>query len=105
MLAAGCWLLSSPMKRVRSFPENLSLSGLAVLPSVSAVMSSPSSRKRVCAGTDSLLIVVPSVSFWPPASLCANRLGYDSETSFSRAFKRIIGHPPSEARYAAGDFA
>jgi AraC-like DNA-binding protein len=28
----------------------------------------------------------------------ANRLGYDSEASFSRAFKRIIGHPPSEAR-------
>ncbi|MFL6632909.1 MAG: AraC family transcriptional regulator [Massilia sp.] len=30
----------------------------------------------------------------------ANRLGYDSEASFSRAFKRIIGHPPSEARVA-----
>lgn len=30
----------------------------------------------------------------------ANRLGYDSEASFSRAFKRIIGHPPSEARLA-----
>jgi len=28
----------------------------------------------------------------------AHRLGYDSEASFSRAFKRIIGHPPSEAR-------
>lgn len=28
----------------------------------------------------------------------ASRLGYDSEASFSRAFKRIIGHPPSEAR-------
>jgi AraC-like DNA-binding protein len=28
----------------------------------------------------------------------ANRLGYDSEASFSRAFKRVIGHPPSEAR-------
>jgi AraC-like DNA-binding protein len=30
----------------------------------------------------------------------ANRLGYDSEASFSRAFKRIIGHSPSEARVA-----
>ncbi|KQY05849.1 AraC family transcriptional regulator [Massilia sp. Root133] len=30
----------------------------------------------------------------------ANRLGYDSEASFSRAFKRVIGHPPSEARVA-----
>jgi AraC-like DNA-binding protein len=28
----------------------------------------------------------------------ASRLGYESEASFSRAFKRIIGHPPSEAR-------
>lgn len=28
----------------------------------------------------------------------AERLGYDSEASFSRAFKRIIGHPPSAAR-------
>lgn len=28
----------------------------------------------------------------------ANRLGYDSEASFSRAFKRIIGHSPSEER-------
>lgn len=31
----------------------------------------------------------------------ADRLGYDSEASFSRAFKRIIGHPPSAARGAA----
>ena len=30
----------------------------------------------------------------------ANRLGYDSEASFSRAFKRIIGHSPSEEREA-----
>lgn len=30
----------------------------------------------------------------------ADRLGYDSEASFSRAFKRIIGHPPSAARGA-----
>jgi AraC-like DNA-binding protein len=28
----------------------------------------------------------------------AERLGYDSEASFSRAFKRVIGHPPSAAR-------
>lgn len=33
-------------------------------------------------------------------AVVANRLGYDSEASFSRAFKRIIGHPPSEARAA-----
>ncbi|BBI49316.1 hypothetical protein HORIV_17370 [Vreelandella olivaria] len=33
-------------------------------------------------------------------AVAANRLGYDSEASFSRAFKRIIGHPPSEAREA-----
>ncbi|XZG70288.1 AraC family transcriptional regulator [Chitinibacteraceae bacterium HSL-7] len=31
-------------------------------------------------------------------AVAADRLGYDSEASFSRAFKRIIGHPPSEAR-------
>jgi AraC-like DNA-binding protein len=31
-------------------------------------------------------------------STAAERLGYDSEASFSRAFKRIIGHPPSTAR-------
>lgn len=30
----------------------------------------------------------------------AERLGYDSEASFSRAFKRIIGHPPSAERPA-----
>lgn len=31
-------------------------------------------------------------------TVAANRLGYDSEASFSRAFKRIIGHPPSAMR-------
>lgn len=31
-------------------------------------------------------------------SVVADRLGYDSEASFSRAFKRIMGHPPSLAR-------
>jgi AraC-like DNA-binding protein len=31
-------------------------------------------------------------------AVAANRLGYDSEASFSRAFKRIVGHPPSEVR-------
>lgn len=30
----------------------------------------------------------------------ADRLGFDSEASFSRAFKRVIGHPPSKARGA-----
>lgn len=34
-------------------------------------------------------------------SVAADRLGYDSEASFSRAFKRVIGHPPSAARGAA----
>jgi AraC-like DNA-binding protein len=28
----------------------------------------------------------------------ARRLGYDSEASFSRAFKRVLGHPPSHFR-------
>jgi AraC-like DNA-binding protein len=31
-------------------------------------------------------------------AVAASRLGYDSEASFSRAFKRIIGHPPSASR-------
>jgi AraC-like DNA-binding protein len=31
----------------------------------------------------------------------AARLGYDSEPSFSRAFKRIVGKPPSELRRSA----
>lgn len=31
-------------------------------------------------------------------SVAADRLGYDSEASFSRAFKRVIGHAPSAAR-------
>lgn len=34
-------------------------------------------------------------------AVAANRLGYDSEASFSRAFKRIIGHAPNLARRAA----
>jgi AraC-like DNA-binding protein len=33
-------------------------------------------------------------------AVAADRLGYDSEASFSRSFKRIIGHPPSAARGA-----
>lgn len=33
-------------------------------------------------------------------AVAAERLGYDSEASFSRAFKRVIGHPPSTARAA-----
>ena len=32
-------------------------------------------------------------------AVAADRLGYDSEASFSRAFKRIIGHPPSASRH------
>lgn len=35
-------------------------------------------------------------------AVAADRLGYDSEASFSRAFKRIIGHPPSAARVPRG---
>ncbi|HSC81816.1 MAG TPA: AraC family transcriptional regulator [Chitinolyticbacter sp.] len=35
-------------------------------------------------------------------AVAANRLGYDSEASFSRAFKRILGHPPSAARVGQG---
>jgi AraC-like DNA-binding protein len=31
-------------------------------------------------------------------AVAADRLGYDSEASFSRAFKRVIGHPPSASR-------
>lgn len=34
-------------------------------------------------------------------AVVAHRLGYDSEASFSRAFKRIMGHPPSAAVQAA----
>jgi len=34
-------------------------------------------------------------------AVAADRLGYDSEASFSRAFKRVIGHPPSSARGSA----
>jgi transcriptional regulator GlxA family with amidase domain len=30
----------------------------------------------------------------------ARRLGYESEASFSRAFKRVLGYPPSTARRA-----
>ena len=35
-------------------------------------------------------------------AVAADRLGYDSEASFSRAFKRVIGHSPSAARAPAG---
>jgi AraC-like DNA-binding protein len=33
-------------------------------------------------------------------TVAADRLGYDSEASFSRAFKRVVGHAPSKARSA-----
>ncbi len=35
-------------------------------------------------------------------AVAANRLGYDSEASFSRAFKRIIGEPPGGLRARNG---
>lgn len=35
-------------------------------------------------------------------SVVAQRLGYDAEASFSRAFKRIIGAPPSQFRKRSG---
>jgi AraC-like DNA-binding protein len=31
-------------------------------------------------------------------AVVARRLGYDSEASFSRAFKRVLGKPPSQFR-------
>lgn len=31
-------------------------------------------------------------------AVVANRLGYESEAAFSRAFKRVIGAPPSHYR-------
>ncbi len=33
----------------------------------------------------------------------ADRLGYESEASLSRAFKRVIGHTPSAARGGVGE--
>jgi AraC-like DNA-binding protein len=38
-------------------------------------------------------------------TVAAGRLGYDSEASFSRAFKRIIGVPPSAVRVSAAAVA
>ena len=38
-------------------------------------------------------------------AVAADRLGYDSEASFSRAFKRIVGQPPGALRRAAGQAA
>jgi AraC-like DNA-binding protein len=31
-------------------------------------------------------------------SVVANRIGYESEAAFSRAFKKVAGAPPSEWR-------
>jgi AraC-like DNA-binding protein len=31
-------------------------------------------------------------------AMIANRVGYDSEAAFSRAFKKVLGAPPSEWR-------
>lgn len=36
-------------------------------------------------------------------SVTVSRLGYDSEASFSRAFKRVMGVAPSHFRNASGD--
>jgi AraC-like DNA-binding protein len=33
-----------------------------------------------------------------PVSEMASRLGYESEAAFSRAFKKVVGTPPSEWR-------
>src|SRR5256885_6858578 len=58
------------MNRVRIFSENLRLSGLQilfglpVLPSASALMSSPASKALVSTGIHSLLMAAPAVSFW-----------------------------------------
>ena len=65
------------MNRVRIFSENLRLSGLQilfglpVLPSASALMSSPASRALVSTGIHSLLMAAPAVSFWPPRRFSA----------------------------------
>ena len=67
-----CIPLSSPINKVRSFSENLMLSGLpilsacAVLPSASGVAkSSPTIKALVSAATHSLLIGLPEWSFCP----------------------------------------
>src|SRR2546427_3145865 len=65
------------MNRVRIFSENLRLSGLQilfglpVLPSASALMSSPASKALVSTGIHSLLMAAPAVSFWPPRRFSA----------------------------------
>ena len=38
-------------------------------------------------------------------AVAADRLGYDSEASFSRAFKRIVGQPPGSLRRSAASAA
>lgn len=41
----------------------------------------------------------------PTAAEAANRLGYDSEAAFSRAFKRLVGVSPGSIRRTAGQEA
>jgi AraC-like DNA-binding protein len=38
----------------------------------------------------------------PTTAEAANRLGYDSEAAFSRAFKKLVGVPPGSVRRTAG---
>jgi AraC-like DNA-binding protein len=38
-------------------------------------------------------------------AVAATRLGYESEAAFSRAFKRVIGAPPSHFRGGAEEAA
>ena len=38
-------------------------------------------------------------------AVIANRVGYESEAAFSRAFKKVVGAPPSEWRKRRGEAA
>jgi len=37
-----------------------------------------------------------------PIEIAAHRLGYGSQAAFSRAFKRVMGHPPGAMRAQSG---